>query len=454
MVELKIPSEWTKVNLSDIADVDLGKTPKKSDYLSVGDYKIVKFRDVDYSGIDWSKDKDGFVGESSIGNLRDLKLHDVLITASAHSSEHIGKKICFVTKLPKDYKEIYFCGELLGISGKVGFLSPKFCFYYFLSHAGYKEIQSHVKGVHLTSGQARNMRIPFTSSPEQDRVIEIIEELFSDLDNAIENLKKAKEQLRVYRRSILKKAFIGKWNKVPLQNVSEAVGGCAFKSSSFKEQGVYQVIRIGNVRPGLIRFNVSPIFLDSIDGKTASKYLLIPGDVIISLTGTRKKRDYGYTAVVKERHLLLNQRLAYLRFNETCLPEFFLYYSWTESFKDSFFASETGNVGQGNVGMKAIQSTEIPLPSIQEQKQIVQSIESRFSVCDMMEESLVENLQKAEALRQSILKQAFEGNLTEQWRKEHKDLISGENSAEALLKMIKAEKEALQVKPKGKTKHD
>ena len=57
-----------------------------------------------------------------------------------------------------------------------------------------------------------------------------------------------------------------------------------------------------------------------------------------------------------------------------------------------------------------------------------------------------ENLHKAESLRQSILKQAFEGKLTEQWRKEHKDLISGENSAEALLKKIKAEKGSLQNK--------
>ena len=136
------------------------------------------------------------------------------------------------------------------------------------------------------------------------------------------------------------------------------------------------------------------------------------------------------------------------------IAAFFLYYSWTEVFKDSFFVSETGNVGQGNVGMKAIQSTEIPLPPIQEQKRIVQSVESRFSICDMFEESIGKNLQKAEALRQSILKQAFEGRLTEQWRKEHKDLISGENSAEALLKKIKAGKEALQVKSKGKKKHD
>src|SRR3989338_2166363 len=360
MVELTIPNEWLKVNISDLADVDLGKTPKKTDYLSAGDYKVVKFRDVDYSGIDWSIDKDGFVGDKSISDLRELELHDVLITASAHSSEHIGKKICFVTKLPKDYKKIYFCGELLGIRSKDNFLSPKFCFYYFLSHTGYKEIQSHVKGVHLTSGQARNMSIPFTLPPEQNRIIEIVEELFSDLDNAIENLKKAEEQLKVYRRAILKYAFSKKWERVPLQNISEAIGGFAFKSPSFKEQGVYQVIRIGNVRPGIIRLNVSPVFLDGVDEKITSKYLLKPGDVIISLTGTRKKRDYGYTAVVKEENLLLNQRLEYLRFNEKCLPKFFLYYSWTEVFKDSFFVSETGNVGQGNVGMKAIQSTEIP----------------------------------------------------------------------------------------------
>jgi type I restriction enzyme S subunit len=68
----------------------------------------------------------------------------------------------------------------------------------------------------------------------------------------------------------------------------------------------------------------------------------------------------------------------------------------------------------------------------------------------MLDKTINENLQKAEALRQSILKQAFEGKLTEKWRNDHRDLISGENSAEALLKKIKTEKEALLVKSKGK----
>jgi type I restriction enzyme S subunit len=101
-----------------------------------------------------------------------------------------------------------------------------------------------------------------------------------------------------------------------------------------------------------------------------------------------------------------------------------------------------------------IEPLNFPFVSTEVQKKVIGEIESRLSVCKNTEDALDENLRKAEALRQSILKQAFEGKLTEKWRKEHKDLISGENSAEVLLKKIKAEKETLQVKPKGKKKYD
>jgi type I restriction enzyme S subunit len=102
------------------------------------------------------------------------------------------------------------------------------------------------------------------------------------------------------------------------------------------------------------------------------------------------------------------------------------------------------------IALGGLRVLPVPVPSVNEQSEILNEIESRFSVCNKLEETIESSLKRAEALRQSILKQAFEGNLTEHWRKEHKDLISGENSAEALLKKIKAEKEALQVKPKGK----
>jgi len=455
MVELTIPSEWTKVNLSDIADVDLGKTPKKSDYLSAGDYKIVKFRDVDYSGIDWSKDKDGFVGESSIGNLRDLKLHDVLITASAHSSEHIGKKICFVTKLPKDYKEIYFCGELLGISGKVGFLSPKFCFYYFLSHTGYKEIQSHVKGVHLTSGQARNMRIPFTSSPEQDRVIEIIEELFSDLDNAIENFKKAQEQLKVYRQAVLNAAFDGgsskgfsrkNWKEMSVDEIGEVItGNTPSKQESSYYGRAYPLYKPGDLDAGFMT-------IDSIDGLTEKgieKARMLPSkSILVTCIGA----TIGKTGLIR-RAGASNQQINAIVPKDFMVSEYVYYFCISPNFQEQIKSNASATT-LPILNKSKFQRLTFLVPSRDEQVAIVQEIESRFSLCEKIEETIHINLQKAESLRQSILKQAFEGKLTEQWRKEHRDLISGENSVDALLRKITAEKEALQGKLKGKKNHD
>lgn len=498
MVELTIPNEWLKVSISDLADVDLGKTPKKIDYLSVGDYKVVKFRDVDYSGIDWSIDKDGFVSDKTIGDLRELKHHDVLITASAHSSEHIGRKICFVTKLPKDYKKIYFCGELLGIRANDNVLSPKYCFYYFLSHAGYKEIQSHVKGVHLTSGQARNMSIPFTSLPEQDRIIEIVEELFSDLDNAIENLKKAQEQVEIYRLSVLKEGFSGgltkdwrkkhqdvkngkeiladiirqtkqpsidledatvipeKWSYTSIVNLvaqeknslKRGPFGSSIKKSFFVPSG-YKVYEQQNAIKNdcaLGRYCINKPKYEELE-----QFAIYSGDFIVSCAGT-----IGCIAEVPEgaEPGVINQALLKIKVNTDILDKKFFLYQFKLYVERFMRAKSRGSAMKNMSSVKELKQIPFVFTAIEEQRQVISEIESRFSVCDKLGEAIESSLNQAESLRQSILKQAFEGKLTEEWRKEHKDLISGVNSAEALLKKIKAEKEALQAKSKGKKKHD
>jgi type I restriction enzyme S subunit len=183
---------------------------------------------------------------------------------------------------------------------------------------------------------------------------------------------------------------------------------------NLKKEGRYQVIRMGNVRPGIIRYNESPVFLEDIEKNIIDRSLLQINDVIITQTGTRNKRDYGFTSIITKDNLLLNQRIASIRFESSYLPKFFLFFSWTDIFKDQYFENETGNVGQGNVGMKAITQTLIPCPSLIEQNQIVQEIESRLSVCDKLEETITQSLQQAESLRQSILKKAFEGKLLQE----------------------------------------
>jgi len=281
--------------------------------------------------------------------------------------------------------------------------------------------------------------MPIPPLAEQQRIVEKIDALFSKLDKGVEMLQIISQQLRTYRQAVLKFAFDGvDCEKKPMKKISTAFGGGAFKSGDFLSEGKYQVIKIGNVRPGIIRLHEKPAFINNAND--FERYQLQEGDVIITLTGTRKKRDYGFTAIVNQENLLLNQRVAAIRFSDDYLPKFFMYYSWTRSFKDDFFAGETGNVGQGNVGMKAITDTIVPYCSIEQQTEIIALIESRLSVCDKLESLVDENLSKANALRQSILKKAFTGQLVPQ--------NPTDESAEKLLERIKAERQAKTPTPK------
>ena len=94
----------------------------------------------------------------------------------------------------------------------------------------------------------------------------------------------------------------------------------------------------------------------------------------------------------------------------------------------------------------SLENLEIPVPSSKEQHRIVQEIESRLSVCDKVEESIKESLEKAQALRQSILKKAFEGSLLSEEEiaqcKAHKDY----EPASVLLERIEKEKKKEKLK--------
>jgi type I restriction enzyme S subunit len=285
--------------------------------------------------------------------------------------------------------------------------------YYFLVY-NYQNLNLHPKGTgipHINPLYFHALQLPLPPLPEQQRIAARLDALFAELDAGVAALKRAKAQMAAYRAAVLNKEFSLQMNRgtIKMKDVSSVFGGAAFKSTELLKTGKYQVIRIGNIRPGQIRLNEKPVFVNDI--KNREKYLLKENDVVISLTGTRKKRDYGYTALINSGSLLLNQRNAYIRFDSDYNSKYFMYYSWTNRFKDDFFKNETGNVGQGNVGMNAIIETPIPDTPLEEQQQIVTNIETQFAACDKTEKLIDDSLTKALMLKQSILKKAFRGEL-------------------------------------------
>ena len=191
------------------------------------------------------------------------------------------------------------------------------------------------------------------------------------------------------------------------------MSGYAFKSKKYIADGQYVVVKIGNVKQFKFDFSRDLTKTNEIDGDILKKYLLKKGDCLITLTGSRGKRDYGFVSMItNQNNYLLNHPVAALRFNlDKALPEFYQYYLSSFDYRNQFFSYETGNVGQGNVGIKALTDPIVACPSLEQQKRIVLDIEACMSTCDSIEEAVDTALQQAEAMRQSILKQAFEGGI-------------------------------------------
>ncbi len=257
------------------------------------------------------------------------------------------------------------------------------------------------------------IKVTIPSLEIQEKIVERLDEMNSQIDEGITTLKKTDSLLNVYRDAVLDDAFKGDYKKVPLAEISEAISGYAFKSSNYTDSGKYVVIKIGNVKEQFFDFGRDLTRTNEVDEKILAKYLLQEGDCVITLTGSRGKRDYGFVSMVTNQdNYLLNQRVAALRFERTkAIPKFYQYYLMSNEYRNAFFSYETGNVGQGNVGIKALSEPLVVLPTIEEQEKIVALIESKLSVCKSIEQTIKNTLVEAEALRQSALKKAFEGGL-------------------------------------------
>ena len=294
-------------------------------------------------------------------------------------------------------------------------VSLKYLYYYLLFQRP-NLIKQGVGGAQPNISQTilKKLEISYPDSiTEQQRIVARIEELFSELDKAVGTLKTTKEQLEVYRQAVLVDIFSQEHPLRQLKEISVALSGFAFKSKNYTPDGKYTVIKIGNVKDGYLDFSRDKTRTNEVTDRILQKYLLEQGDCLITLTGTRGKRDYGFVSMIeRQTDYLLNQRVAALRFDTMiALPEFFRYYLSSLNYRNQFFKYETGNVGQGNVGIKALCEPAVPCPPLDTQKKIVDQISDRLSVCDSIEKTVDTALAQADAMRQSILKQAFEGTL-------------------------------------------
>ena len=302
---------------------------------------------------------------------------------------------------------------------------------YLLFYFRFFEAQLQQKGTGttfkaITQDTIKNLEIPVPSLPEQERIVARIEELFSQLDKSVETLKKTKAQLAVYRQAVLKEAFEGKltshkrgkkeyseWSVVSIidlidkdKNALKAGPfGSALKKESYVQSG-YKIYGQEQVISG--NENIGDYYIDANKYKELINCKVAPGDVLISLVGT-----VGKVLVLSSdcRQGIINPRLIKVTLDKNIMePKFFKYY-FESSYLRSLYKTKVHGATMDVLNMRMIKELPFPLCSIQEQHYIITEIESRLSVCESIEKTVDTALQEAEAMRQSILKQAFEGEL-------------------------------------------
>jgi len=256
--------------------------------------------------------------------------------------------------------------------------------------------------------QFSKIKVKIPSIPVQQRIVSRIEELFSSLDNAVETLRKTKEQLVVYRQAVLKEAFSSFIEKKPIREISSIVtSGSRGWAKYYANQGA-RFIRITDLtRDGinLIKDSIQYVTLpDKAEGKRSR---LMRSDVLVSITA-----DLGSIALIPENigEAYINQHIAMIRFNNPEQGEFMAWYLRSEWGQKDLLKNKRGG-GKLGLGLDDIRDTPVPVVTDEAAQKTVTFIDDRLAMCDSIEKTVNTALSQAEAMRQSILKEAFEGRL-------------------------------------------
>jgi len=446
-----LPKNWILTKIEDICtNPQYGYTTKAS---RCGNLKLLRTTDITSGRINWNKVPYCTKNPDDTGKYL-LKDGDIVISRAGS----VG-----VSYLIKDTEKAIFASYLIRFKPLIN----KRYFKYFLDSPFYWNSISEKKlGIAVPNVNANKLKsiiIPLSPLEEQNRIVEKIEELFSDLDKATNDLKKTQEQLKVYRQAVLKAAFEGKlteewrrnnpyeknylekiyrsiknfnfiktgqdvprrlppldflylpslpdnWLWIEAHKICTSVRDGTHDTPKYMENGI-PLITSKNLKNGKIDFN-NVQFISKRDHKEIIKRSFVENnDILFGMIGT-----IGNPVIVTCKKEFSIKNVGLFKKNyDYIIPKYLRY--WLESSKLFKILKEKDFIKgttQKFISLGNLRILPIPLSSLEEQYEIVNEIESCLSVCDKLAETVQQSLGKIKYLRQSILKKAFEGKLVPQ----------------------------------------
>ena len=325
----------------------------------------------------------------------------------------------------------------------------------------------------ITGNQLKTFAIPLPPLAEQRRIVAKLEILFTQLDTAVDNLKKTQTQLQRYRQSILKAAFEGdltrEWreghsdklkpmsvlenstlNNLPelpdgwvwtrVKHIAEFLRGVSYRknqSSKTPKDDYIPILRANNINAQLNFEDLVYVEQNKVKDEQFVKAL----DIIIAMSSGSKHLVGKAAQADQDFEGGFGTFCGLVRVSEEANKKFIGLFFQSPAYRNEISRLSIG-ININNLRRENIETMHIPIPSLTEQEQIVSELERHLSVADKAEATIDAELKRAERLRQSILKQAFSGKLVPQDPKDE--------PASVLLEKIRDEKEHQQC-PKKKT---
>lgn len=453
----KLPMGWVWVNLGDVCEYIRGVTYNKSQssLLPIEGYTPI-FRANNIQNGKIVDDDLVFVQDDLIKKQQLLLKNDILVAMSSGSKSVVGKTAFISENINCSFGA--FCGVLRPNSIINANLVSNF--------TQSLDYRNRISGLsaganinNLKPAHFYEIKFPLPPKAEQDHIATLLDNHLSQVATIRQKLNDILPIIKQFRQSVLAQAVSGKltnneqkigWKLSKIDDEFKCIDGDRGKNYPKKEdylnQGYCLFLSTKNVRKFGFDFQ-EKTYISEEKHKTLRSGKLERGDLIITTRGTLGNIA-SYDCSVSYDIVRINSGMLILRKkNEDIDNDFMMIYLASPSFQKIIKKQKSGSA-QPQLPAKVLKEFRLTIPPLPEQQQIVTEVERLFALADNIEKQVNEALERVENLTQSILHQAFIGNLSADWRACNADLITGEHSAAALLDTLKANAPNKTKKPK------
>ncbi|EIY6646890.1 restriction endonuclease subunit S [Salmonella enterica] len=432
----KLPEGWVGPQLDEIAtDINYGYTASSTSE-NIGP-KMLRITDIQDNKVDWNS--------VPFCKIEDNQKNKYLLCNGdlvfARTGATVGKSFL----INEDISNIVFASYLIRVRCNKK-INSHYLSYFFRSPTYWSQITEFSAGIgqpNVNGSKLKKLNLPLTSVYEQKIIAEKLDTLLAQVDSTKARLEQIPQILKRFRQAVLNSsiALNSQESKIKLAELTSKIGsGSTPKggNNNYKSDGV-PFVRSLNIHTHFIKYE-DLAYIDNEQANKLNNVVIREKDVLLNITGASIGRvNIAPDIFVGGR---VNQHVAIIRCQQSkILPEYLHVYMASPKVQKWIQGENYGATRQA-LTKKMLEELLIIVPPLPEQQEIVRRVEQLFAYADTIEKQVNNALTRVNSLTQSILAKAFRGELTAQWRAENPSLISGENSAAALLEKIKAERAA------------